>query len=268
MVKYHRVTIPPNEKVAFGIILLALWTAGVVWVTSKNPIQTLFEPEQPAPAVSSDIVPDNPNQPHSRFVIDTIDQATIVDLNNDGVGEALVISHYADLYGAVFIYYGLYKFSPEGNIWEEAHANKLNILSLPPELYAGQVDDPQEFKRKIVQFFATNLSQIRSVGDLTGDEYPEVLVTTRFQGKNESLYYLVVGLGTDNFRYVVAEGELPFGTVEIKGTEIVETYKNLETDQFMKVIKSWDPERLFFIKNYEELAPPPTYESIPDRPEG
>ena len=109
---------------------------------------------------------------------------------------------------------------------------------------------------------------MRNVGDMTGDGYPEVLLTTRFQGKTEKLYYRVVGLGPDNFRYLVAENELPFGTVDIKGKEIVETYKNLETDQFMKVIKAWDSKKLFFIKNYEELAPPPSYERVPNQPVG
>lgn len=208
-------------------------------------------PPQEKPVAKADSIPDLPSHLNSRYKVDEIVKADLVDLNKDDVKELIYVTSYDDNQSTVFYYYGFARFNSEDQIWEEYFSEQLNILNIDLS-DADEIKDKEEFKEKFEKMWAEEFTRMENLGDLTGDGHPEILFSSVIQGRDLRTNTIVAQDGKSHFRFIIYKAELPWGQLKIVDDSLVEEYVEFENNDYSKPLNTvrnileWNEESFFF----------------------
>ena len=199
----------------------------------------------------ADAIPTSSREINSRFKTDEIVKAELVDLDGDGTNELIGVTKYNDGRNTVFYYYGFFRFNQESQVWDEYFSEQLNILNLGL-LDEKDIENKDKTKKLAIEVWSKELTKIEVLGDLTGDDCPEILFSSMIQGKPLRNNIIVAQGGKSHYKYIVYKDELANGKAFVFDGLLIGEYVEFENNDYDKPLRTvrdvleWNDELLYF----------------------
>lgn len=249
---------PAFYLISFMVVSTAIWFI----LNNGEKIASTDKKQEPTPVAITLI---QPWQLNSRFKINKVVKFFKVDLDNDGKEEVAAITSYDKLPDDVFYYAGFYRYNPATEIWDQFYGEELNIIN-----YAIARDEIEpaklaDFTKTFIEMWSTEFTTLENLGDLTGDNCPEIVFSSLLQGKEFENYIIVAQAGESHYHYRIFLDQNTMATLVVEDGLLIEKYGDEIYDY--KDIYEWDDKNLRFklIESQKvKTTEPETPKAIPE----
>ena len=164
-----------------------------------------------------------PWQLNSRYKINKVVKFLKVDLDKDGKDELAAVTSYDKLPTEVFYYAGFYRYNPITEMWDEYYSEDLNILNYGLT-DTSKIENMTEFKDKIINVWSEEFTTLKNIGDITGDDCPEIVFSSLLQGKYFDNYIIVAQSGKSHYRFKIFTDQNTMAEVVVEDGMLIEKY--------------------------------------------
>lgn len=198
-----------------------------------------------------------PWQLNSRFKINKVVKYLKVDLDNDGKKDLAAITSYDKLPDDIFYYAGFYRFNPVTDKWDEFYGEELSILNYSTAREEIEPEKLADFNKKFIELWSTEFTSLENIGDITGDNCPEIVFSALLQGKDFENNIIVSQAGDSHFFYKIFWDRNTMAEIIVEDNLLIEKYYDEEYDY--KDIYEWDGKntrfKLIESQKKENVAP-------------